>query len=105
MNNNNLYTLLNMYSEPTRLKILICLNKKTCCVSELVDFVETSQPNISKHLKILFVNNMVAKQKDGKNIIYSINPHFKKNCCLFEQLINIFEQHEDGIKTLNRMEK
>lgn len=98
-----LYKVLNMYSEPTRLKILVCLDNKKCSVNELQQYVDTSQPNISKHLKILHENNMVTKEKEGKYVYYSVNSEFKECCKLYEQLIELFKSHPDGMDVIDRI--
>lgn len=101
--NNKLYILLNMYSEPTRLKILIALHQKECSVGELVKYVESSQPNISKHLKVLYKNQMVEKKQCGKYMYYKLDENFLKECFLFEQLMDVFEQHPDGIAVIRKI--
>ena len=60
-------------SDPNRVKILKMLQKKMLCVCELQCALGISQPNVSKHLKILEDADLVESQKDGLWVNYSIS--------------------------------
>ena len=59
-------------SEPIRLRILHELQEGERSVTELTSAVETSQPNVSKHLKILQDAGVVKRQPQGNTVYYSI---------------------------------
>lgn len=59
-------------SEPIRLRILQTLQDGERSVTELTEAVETSQPNISKHLKILQDAGIVKRNQQGNTVYYSI---------------------------------
>jgi ArsR family transcriptional regulator len=59
-------------SEPIRLRILQTLQDGEKSVNELTEAVETSQPNVSKHLKILQDAGIVRRQQQGNTVYYSI---------------------------------
>jgi DNA-binding transcriptional ArsR family regulator len=59
-------------SEPIRLRILQTLQNGERSVTELTEAVETSQPNVSKHLKILQDAGVVKRQQQGNTVYYSI---------------------------------
>jgi DNA-binding transcriptional ArsR family regulator len=59
-------------SEPIRLRILQTLQEGERSVTELTEAVETSQPNVSKHLKILQDAGIVKRQPHGNTVYYSI---------------------------------
>jgi ArsR family transcriptional regulator len=59
-------------SEPLRLRVLHCLQSGEKSVGELADETRASQPNISKHLKILQTSGMVHRRQDGNMVFYSI---------------------------------
>ena len=59
-------------SEPIRLRILQTLQDGEKSVTELTEAVETSQPNVSKHLKILQDAGIVKRQPQGNTVYYSI---------------------------------
>lgn len=59
-------------SEPLRLRILQNLQAEAKSVTELTELVETSQPNVSKHLKILQDAGVLQRQQKGNSVFYSI---------------------------------
>jgi DNA-binding transcriptional ArsR family regulator len=59
-------------SEPIRLEILQRLQNGEASVNELTDAVQTSQPNVSKHLKILQGGGILARHQKGNTVFYSI---------------------------------
>lgn len=59
-------------AHPTRLELVKKLSKSNRCVCELFDESESSQPNISQHLKILRDADIVSYKKESNKLIYSI---------------------------------
>jgi ArsR family transcriptional regulator, arsenate/arsenite/antimonite-responsive transcriptional repressor len=59
-------------SDPNRVKIVKMLQHKTMCVCELRASLEISQPNASKHLKILEEAGLVDYRKDGLWVNYHL---------------------------------
>ncbi len=59
-------------SEPLRLRILQILQEGEKNVGELTELCNTSQPNVSKHLKILQTGGLVSREQKGNTVIYSI---------------------------------
>ncbi len=57
-------------SDPNRVKIVKLLQQKVMCVCELQASLNISQPNVSKHLKILEYAGLVDFQKDGLWVNY-----------------------------------
>lgn len=69
--------------EPCRLHILQALQDGAMTVNQIVEFIEGTQPNISKHLQILFDAGLVARERSGNSIFYSIaDPVVFKLCDL-----------------------
>lgn len=58
--------------EPIRIQILQALQAGERNVTELVADVGSTQPNISKHLRILQHARFVARRQEGNNVYYSI---------------------------------
>jgi DNA-binding transcriptional ArsR family regulator len=58
--------------EPMRLRILQVLEGGEKPVGEIVNLLEASQPNISKHLKALCQEGLVNRRREGLNVCYSI---------------------------------
>ncbi len=69
-------------SEKTRIRILALLHQaREACVSEIVDTLQESQYNISRHLKVLQDADMVVGNRKGRWVYYQLNEnqaHFKK---------------------------
>jgi len=60
-------------SHPLRLKILCTLGDQEVSVQEIVDFVGTSQSNISQHLAILRDKGILASRKDANRVYYRVS--------------------------------
>ena len=59
-------------SEPIRLHILQALRDGELTVTELTREIEISQPNASKHLRILQDAGMLTRDQRGNSVYYSI---------------------------------
>jgi|SRR5579875_129167 len=69
--------------EPYRLRILQELEAGEKSVGELVAALEGNQPNISKHLQVLFDAGLIGRRRDGTSIFYAISdPIVFKLCAL-----------------------
>jgi ArsR family transcriptional regulator len=60
-------------SHPLRLKILCTLGDQEVSVQEIVEFVGTSQSNISQHLAILRDKGILASRKDANRVFYRVS--------------------------------
>jgi len=58
--------LLKVIAHPVRIKILEELAKGVKCVSDLTEFLEVSQPNISQHLALLKNCRIIDYYVDGR---------------------------------------
>ena len=58
--------LLKVIAHPVRIKILEELAKGVKCVSDLTEFLEVSQPNISQHLTLLRNYRVIDYYIDGR---------------------------------------
>ena len=59
-------------AHPLRLKTLCVLADGELSVQEIVEYVGTSQSNISQHLSILRDNEILATRKDANRVYYRI---------------------------------
>ena len=68
-------------SESTRIRILALLQQaRQVCVSDMVDVLQESQYNISRHLKVLKKAGLVEGCRKGRWIYYQLSQseiHFK----------------------------
>lgn len=58
--------------EPIRIQLLQALQPGERNVSDLVGAVGSTQPNVSKHLRILQDAGLVGRRQDGNNVYYAI---------------------------------
>ncbi len=76
-----------LLSDKTRLMILSVLKEGEMCVCDIVDILETTQPNVSQHLRKLKLGGLVNETRRSQWIYYSLNtesrPYLKQ---VMEQL-------------------
>jgi DNA-binding transcriptional ArsR family regulator len=65
--------------DQTRLQILKVLLEGEHCVTDIARRLGLAQPRISHHLTILRNSGLVLDRRNGKQIIYSVNPEFRVN--------------------------
>lgn len=69
--------------EPYRLRILQELEKGERSVGELVTALDGNQPNVSKHLQVLYDAGLISRRREGTSILYAIgDPVVSKLCAL-----------------------
>lgn len=59
-------------AEPVRLQILQYLENGESSVTAITQAVESTQPNVSKHLKLLQDEGLVARRQEGNTVYYRI---------------------------------
>lgn len=64
--------LFGLLSTPIRLRIIRELLNGERNVSELMDLIGTSQPNLSQHLATMYRSGLLARRRDGSHVIYRI---------------------------------
>ncbi|WP_027087290.1 autorepressor SdpR family transcription factor [Cohnella panacarvi] len=60
-------------SDPTRRTILQLLKERDLSAGEIADQFNISKPSISHHLSILKQAKLVQDERQGQNIVYSLN--------------------------------
>jgi DNA-binding transcriptional ArsR family regulator len=74
INDQKLHMITKALDNSLRIKILYYLEShQQSNVSNLIVHFQTSQPNISRHLKILADANLVFSEKDGQERIYQLS--------------------------------
>lgn len=79
----DLADLFKVFSDSTRIRILVALFDGEYCVGEIADMLEMSQTAISHQLRILKQNHLIKYRRQGKSMIYSLaDEHVKTiiNC-------------------------
>jgi len=57
---------------PMRLRVLSALCEHEKSVNELLAEIDTTQPNLSQHLAVLYRTGVLAKRKEGAQVIYRV---------------------------------
>lgn len=68
-------------STPIRLKIIsaVCNGEKN--VSQLLSEIDTTQPNMSQHLSMLWRSGVLAKRRDGTQMYYRLQSERVATLC------------------------
>src|SRR4029079_6792239 len=64
---------LRLLSEPTRLRLLLLLDRAELTVAELQEILSMKQSRISTHLALLKNKGLVQARRAGKNSLYSFD--------------------------------
>ncbi len=87
--------------ERLRLRLACCLLtvKDGLCVCELVDALKVSQPNASRHLKLMRAAGLVEERRDGRWVYYRLrdadHPFFDNIRCCIETVCCCDDIQED----------
>jgi DNA-binding transcriptional ArsR family regulator len=73
-----LFTLL---GTPMRLKILNALCEGERSVSQLLEKIDTTQPNLSQHLAVMYRSGVLNRRKDGTQVIYRVQSEKALTLC------------------------
>ncbi len=56
-------------ADPTRLKILECIENGEKCICKIIPYTGKSQPCVSQHLKVMKHAGIINERKDGTKIM------------------------------------
>jgi DNA-binding transcriptional ArsR family regulator len=73
--------LFGVLATPMRLRILSALCNGECSVSQLLEKIDTTQPNLSQHLNVLYRNGVLARRKEGAQVIYRVQSEKAVSLC------------------------
>ena len=65
--------ILGVLSHETRLNIVLMLAQGQATVSEICEYLQLPQPNVSHHLGILRNTGLVCDEREGQFVIYRVN--------------------------------
>jgi DNA-binding transcriptional ArsR family regulator len=93
--------------EPMRLRLLNVLRDGERCVQDLVDETETSQANVSKHLKVMLQAGILAKRSQGTQAFYRVTDDLIFELCnlVCDRLASRIEQQALHFRTFNLASK
>ena len=58
--------------EPVRLRLIQALDRGEKSIGELAEELGASQPNVSKHIKILHDSGLLSRRQEGNTVLCSI---------------------------------
>ncbi|GAB1798378.1 ArsR/SmtB family transcription factor [Priestia megaterium] len=93
--------ILKLLGDKTRLSMMKLLQTNECCVCELVEIYDASQPSISQHLRKLKDIGLVKEQRKGQWIFYSINQTHEH----YDFLVRILDSLPNQDERLIELEK
>ena len=92
-----------LLSEPMRLRLLNLLRDGEKCVQELVEATQTSQANVSKHLKIMWQAGILSRRSEGTSAYYRVEDDMIFELCnlVCDRLATRIEQQARHFRVLN----
>ena len=73
--------LFGVLSSPVRLKVLNMLCDGQRSVNELLAQIDTTQPNLSQHLNLMYRSGILSRTKAGTQVIYKISSKTAAGLC------------------------
>ena len=73
--------LFGVLSTPLRLRILNSICDRERGVNEIVADVQSTQPNVSQHLKVLYLAGIVSRRRTGNSIQYRVQSQQAMQLC------------------------
>jgi ArsR family transcriptional regulator len=64
--------LFGLLAAPMRLRILSALCDGERSVSQMLERIDTTQPNLSQHLNVLYRTGLLARRKEGTQVLYRV---------------------------------
>ncbi len=92
-------------ADGTRLKLLILLAQRPCCVCELVEVIGFAQPTISRHLRLLVEAGFVAYERRGSFQIYKLAPEDAKAQALLDTVLSQLQNTPEFFHLKTLLEK
>lgn len=90
-----------LLGDKTRLTIMAILKQRECCVCELLEVFDMSQPSISQHLRKLKDAGFVKEDRRGQWIYYSLNRQSE----LYPFIQDILQHIPDQTEHLRKIEE
>ncbi len=91
---NQIAEVLKVIGHPIRLRIMLKLAKKFCCVGEIWESLQLPQAVVSQHLKILKERGVLEARREGTKVSYLIKDSMirdlvttlDKKCCASDKM-------------------
>ncbi len=73
--------LFGVLATPLRLRILNAICNQEKSVGDIMEAVDSTQPNVSQHLKVLYQAGIVAKRRVGNQVYYRVQSEKAVQLC------------------------
>ncbi len=73
--------LFGVLATPMRLRILSALCNGERSVGQLLEKIDTTQPNLSQHLNVLYRTGVLARRKEGSQVLYRVQSEKAVSLC------------------------
>ena len=80
-------------ADPTRRQILQLLQEQDLTAGDIAEQFDISKPSISHHLNALKAANLVLVERNGQQMIYSLNTSVVQE--FIQELLELFKVGED----------
>lgn len=93
-----------LLAEPTRLKILNSLCDGERSVSEVVQSIDSTQTNVSRHLNLMYAKGVLERRRQGQQTLYSVaDPAIVELCrTVCVHLASVADGNSVSSRTLRR---
>lgn len=92
----NTAKLMKLFSDDTRLRVLMLVARKELCVCQIMGVLGISQPLVSRNLAMLSNAGLIEERKDGKLVFYSL---FKEMPKSHKKVIDLLQEMAEGDTT------
>jgi ArsR family transcriptional regulator len=99
----NLTPIFKLFSDETRLRVIMVLNKEELCVCQLCGVLDEPQPKISKILSKLRDMDLVSDRRSEKFVFYSINDGNKLMKGIIDLIQSDIESHLNLLEDQSRL--
>ncbi len=83
------------FSNPKRLEILNLVKKDELSVSQIIDAMGISKPNVSQHLAVMRLRGLLKARRVGTTIYYRIaNERLAYACSLMQDVLSQIMENE-----------
>lgn len=80
-------------ADSSRIQILFLILDREACVSEIANTLKMSESAVSHHMRILRMNALVRRQRNGKNVSYGLmDEHIR--AILIKSCEHVYEKKE-----------
>lgn len=70
---NNMSIFFKYLSDPTRMKILLCIGDDELCVNDIASKINMTKSAVSHQLALLRQGRLIKNRKEGKEVFYSLD--------------------------------